>query len=115
MKKDNIMLLIPISIWLFSCMNNKERITYEITNEKDSFTYELKYKMKYPNKLTIITECFWDDTILFNGKKLPPQEKTKASSSTEFYGYPPFKETIKKYKAKNWYIKTEFILEEYKN
>jgi hypothetical protein len=108
--KKNIMFLIPITVLLFSCMNNEERIINEITNERDSSAYELEYKMKYPNSLTIITECFWDDTILYNGIKLPPQEKIKATHTTRFYGSPPFKEKYQKYKAKNWNIKTEFIL-----
>lgn len=107
------MYLILIIICLYGCINNKERISYEITNEKDSFAYQLKYKMKHPNQLTIITECFWDDTILYNGKKLPPQEKTRATHTTEFYGSPPLKEAYNKYKAKNWYIRTEFILKAY--
>ena len=110
--KKNIIFLIPITLWLFSCMNNKERIIHEITNEMDSSAYELKYKMKHPNTLTIITECFWDDTIISNGIKLPPQEKIKTSHTTEFYGFPPFRQTFKKYRAKNWHIKTEFILEQ---
>jgi hypothetical protein len=93
-------------IFLGAC---QKKIGFEITNSLSEYTFRVSLsEIGSPSKMRKIFISYWDDTIIWNGVKVPPTIDTiRMDKSETYYGMDTL-QRFNKYKAKNWYIKNEY-------
>ncbi len=98
-----------ITIFLF-CTSCQKKVGFEITNEINEYTFKVDLrKVGDPSKMHKRIISYWDDTIIWKGIKLAPTIDTIIiDQSQNYYGMDSVQK-FEKYKAKNWYIKHEYL------
>lgn len=87
--------------WFIFCWEDPDTITIKITSETKAFSQDVY--PPGPNVYALKTSKIgmWDDTIILNGIKLPPQKVKYIGKPVDFYGEEPFKFSFDPYRAKH--------------
>lgn len=98
-----------IMIGCFFLLSCAKRVGFEINNDVSEYTFRVSLQdLGDHSKMRKSTVAYWDDTIIWNGLKLPPTKDTfKSDVSQTYYGIDSV-QRYQKYKARNWYVKKEY-------